>query len=363
MKITGIPKRWSNWRARVHYENVVEPRLAKKLHALPGDENWDARFEVNVKRSRLAARHYGHSAELIHRFDYHGQNVLVSAVCYGNLPALVRFVENGANMSLRYNTIRHKPLPDITLLHWAATQSNVDVYRFVALASTNCSACVRDGWRRAPIHLAYNHVGILKTLIYEFNASVTVFDRNGSSPLTYLAAVKGRFRLGPTSPAEDCARLLLECDYERAMQGCARFDATSTMKLLTTRNCHGRTPLDCARLANVEKNRKLIRLLEGWEISSLTVPPPGYHSSTASLLLNPELTPFQGFLAHHVLGVLDASPIHEVSSQVLGFLTPMDVLANWNEWLGVGGSDGTPCRCCCSCGEKISDDDIPRGNK
>lgn len=353
MKITNISKRLSNWKARIHDRLVMDPQYLAKLRSIAPfrPENEEARQQLEqlwAERAARLAELHGHSARLIHRRDRYGENLLVRVVTSGNCPALVRFIGNGANMNLRYNTQGYSPVSNYSLLHYAACQSNADAYRAVAQASTYCSSCVRDATKLAPIHLGHSRIEILKVLVYEFNVRVAVFDENGASPLHLIAMfATSSFRgYGLNSPLEDCARLLLECDYERAMSGCD-FDATSTMQLLTTRNSDGRTPREtaCKGKVRVKKNKKLISLLAGWETSSLTVPPPGCHDSTASLLLNPELTRFQRFLARNVLGVLDASPIHEVSSQVLGFLTPVDVLVNWNQWLGVNSSH-TLCQCC-----------------
>ena len=135
----------------------------------------------------------------------------------------------------------------------------------------------------------------------------------------------------------DCAMQLLEGDYQKAISGARWFNVKSTQSLLAARgHMTGRTALAIATGTTSGSEQVVdsdfVQLLRGWESSPLAIPPPACLSKDASIMINPQLTPFQSFLAHGVRDLLDHTTIHSVAYQVLGYLTPMDALSNWNEW-------------------------------
>ena len=134
----------------------------------------------------------------------------------------------------------------------------------------------------------------------------------------------------------DCAMQLLEGDYQQAISGAPWFNVKSTETLLTARgHMSGMTALEIAITTSEQVvDSELVQLLRGWESSPLAIPPPTCQLSTASLVFNPQLTPFQSFLARGVRDLLHDTTIHSVAYQVLGYLTPMGggTLENLGFW-------------------------------
>lgn len=292
--------------------------------------------------------------------DGQGRTAIHEAARVGNLDALKLMVKvPGMKRVVTSRDTNQRCTP----LHLACDGGHLDVVRY--LTKTNGGINKRDSKGRTALHYAAKEgrTDILAVLL-DNGAKIETRLRNrtafsvATAMNSSLKAIKSLLNRGASTSSiidygftalhlaasADIARELMEHDFMRALRG-VKYNSSAARQLLFSKSDDGDTALEFIQMERIfeedpakgQDMHDLTKYLQSWRSERLCVLSSGnqlgQERSELSVVRNAGLSHFQSFLVEKINETLQRSELREVSSAIMSYLTPSDMLNRWDQWL------------------------------